>query len=78
MPGHEKRWCKYTIEYTDPVTKKAWKKDWAREVQHDPQINAFKQACQAIFNQAYPGQFTKAKGTFTDGFKNQPPMTKAI
>ena len=78
MPGHETRWCKYTIEYTDPATKKTWKKDWARQVQHDPQINAFKQACQAIFLHEFPGKMNAAKTSFQDGFTNQPPNTKSI
>lgn len=78
MPGHESRWCKYSIEYKDPATGKIWKKDWARQVQHDPEINAFKRECQNIFLHAYPGQLDKAKTDFKDGFKNQPPNTKSI
>ncbi len=78
MPQHESRWCKYSIEYTDPVTKKTWKKDWAREVQHDPQINEFKRVCQGIFLKEFPGKLGSAKTDFKDGFKNQPPATKKI
>ena len=78
MPQHEKRWCKYSIEYTDPTTKKVWKKDWAREVQHDPQIDAFKRDCQNIFLRVYPGMLSKAKTDFKDGFTNQPSSTQKI
>jgi hypothetical protein len=78
MPGHESRWCKFSIEYTDPATHKVWKKEWAKEVQSDGDINTFKRACQNAFLAVYPGQLAHAKTDFKDGFKNQPPNTKAM
>lgn len=80
MPGggHSSRWCKYSIEFTQP-NGKVWQKTYARSVKTDPDIDQFKRDCQNDFLQANPGaNLTRARTHFEDGFQNQPPNTKLI
>jgi hypothetical protein len=78
MPGHEKRWCKYHIEYdTAPPSGPIWDKTFCREVTSDQDIKDFKNDAvgqlQLVYADALP-----TRTSFQDWIASQPTDAKAI